>query len=328
MPPSLKNARLKNACILVTPTSFARDDITLRMALELEAGEVIYNQSGKPLTSPALSDMIRGVDGMIAGLDAIDRAALECADRLKVIARYGVGVDAIDLGAAREKGIVVTNTPGANSASVAELVVGLMLSLARSIPAAIQATRSGEWPRTKGISLKGKTVGLIGFGAIGRQVARMLGGFDCTLLAYDPVVDEASAAVLNVQLLERDEVTSRADFLSLHCPVLPETRSMVDAAFLTRMKPGSYLINTARGELVDENALLASLKSGHLSGAALDVFASQPPAPDNPLLLHPSVIATPHMGAHTDGAMSSMGWMALNDCLAVLRGEEPLYRVV
>jgi D-3-phosphoglycerate dehydrogenase len=328
MPSSLKNARLKNACILVTPTSFARNDITMRMALELEVGEVIYNQSGKPLTSAELAAQIRGVDGIIAGLDAIDRAALECADRLKVIARYGVGVDAIDLYAAREKGIVVTNTPGANSVSVAELAVGLMLSLARSIPAATQATRRGEWPRTQGISMKGKTVGLIGFGAIGRQVARMLGGFECTLLAYDPVADESSAVVLNVQPLERDEVASRADFLSLHCPVLPETRSMVDAAFLARMKPGSYLINTARGELVDENALLASLESGHLSGAALDVFAPQPPDPNNPLLLHPRVIATPHMGAHTDGAMSSMGWMALNDCLAVLRGEEPLYRVV
>ncbi len=138
-----------------------------------------------------------------------------------------------------------------------------MLSLARNIPAAVQATRSGDWPRTQGISLKGKTVGLIGFGSIGKHVARMLGGFGCTLLAYDPVADEATAAVLNVQLVEQDEVAGRADILSLHCPMLPETRGMVDAGFLARMKPGSFLVNTARGELVNESALLAALESGH-----------------------------------------------------------------
>jgi D-3-phosphoglycerate dehydrogenase len=328
MPPTSRPARLKTARVLVTPTSFGKNDVTLRMALELEVGEVVYNQSGKPLTSGELAGLIGGFDGFIAGLDTIDRAALDCADRLKVIARYGVGVDAVDLQAAREKGIIVTNTPGANSVSVAELAVGLMLSLARNIPAAANATRSGEWPRTQGISLKGKTIGLIGFGSIGKQVARMLRGFDCTLLAYDPIADETTAAVLNVQLVDIDEVASQADFLSLHCPVLPETRGMLNANFINQMKAGSFLVNTARGELVVETDLLAALESGHLRGAALDVFAPQPPDPSNPLLSHYRVIATPHMGAHTDGAMSAMGWMALNDCLAVLRGEEPLYRVV
>ena len=323
MPSTLKNSR-----VLVTPTSFGKNEVALRTTLEIEVGEVVYNQSGKPLTSSSLAAQISGFDGMIAGLDDIDRNALEAADRLKVIARYGVGVDAVDLDAAREKGIIVTNTPGANSVSVAELAVGLMLSLARDIPASVQATRNGDWLRTQGITLKGKTVGLIGFGSIGKHVARMLGGFGCTLLAYDPVTDEATANVLNVQLRDLDEVTGRSDILSLHCPMLPETRGMVDANFLARMKPGSFLVNTARGELVNESALLAALESGHVRGAALDVFAPQPPDPANPLLSHPHVIATPHMGAHTDGAMNAMGWMALNDCLAVLRGEEPLYRVV
>ena len=320
-------ANLKNYRVLVTPTSFAKNDPAIREALQAEVGEVVYNTSGKPLTSAELASLIPGIDGFIAGLDTIDRSVIQHADRLKVIARYGVGYDSVDVQAAREKGIVITNTPGANSTSVAELAVGLMISLARNITSAAQATRSFEWPRWQGISLEGKTVGLIGFGAIGRQVARMLGGFDCTLLAHDPIADEAVATTLGVRLVSRDEVIRRADFVTLHCPVLPDTRGMVNASFLATMKPGSFLINTARGELVDEQALLNALESGSLRGAALDVFASQPPSKGNPLLLHPRVIATPHMGAHTDSATNAMGWMALNDCLAVLRGQDPLYRV-
>ncbi len=318
---------LRKCRILVTPTSFGKNDPTLRKALEDTVGEVAYNTTGKPLPSADLAVLIPGFDGFIAGLDVIDRAVIEKADRLRVIARYGVGVDGIDLEAARQKGIVVTNTPGANSISVAELAIGLMICLARKITTAAQATRNGEWPRWQSMSLEGKTVGLLGFGSIGRQVARMLGGFDCTLLAYDPIADPTIAASLGVRLLAQEQVVSQSDIVSLHCPVTPQTRGMVDAAFLERMKPGSFLVNTARGELVHEDALLQALDSGRLNGAALDVFATQPPAKDHPLLLHPRVIATPHMGAHTDGATNSMGWMSLRDCLAVMRGEAPLYRV-
>ncbi len=320
-------ADLKQMRVLVTPTSFAKNDAPLRAALENEVGEVVYNVSGKPLSADGLAQLLPGIDGYIAGLDAIDRTALASADRLKVIARYGVGVDAVDLQAARDKGIVVTNTPGANSVSVAELAVGLILSLARNIPAAITATRSGEWPRLAGVSLEGKAVGLVGFGSIGQQVTRRLSGFDCTLLAYDPITPESRAAELGVKLLPLEELASQADFLSLHCPLTSETRGMVNAAFLQAMKPGAFLVNTARGELVDEAALLAALDSGQLRGAALDVFSNQPPATDNPLLNHPRLLATPHMGAHTDGATRAMGWMATHDCLAVLRGDEPQFRV-
>jgi D-3-phosphoglycerate dehydrogenase len=323
MPENLKQMR-----VLVTPTSFAKNDPALRAALEDEVGEVVYNLSGKPLASDDLARMLPGIDGYIAGLDAIDRNALATADRLKVIARYGVGVDAVELGAAVEKGILVTNTPGANSVSVAELAVGLILSLGRNIPAAATATRSGEWPRLAGVSLEGKTVGLVGFGSIGQQVARRLGGFDCTLLAYDPITPESRASALGVKLLPLEAVVAQSDFLSLHCPLSDETRHMVNSAFLEAMKPGAFLVNTARGELVDETALLEALDSGKLRGAALDVFSSQPPAKDNPLLSHPRLIATPHMGAHTDGATQAMGWMAMRDCLAVLRGEKPQFRVV
>ncbi|MCJ7536246.1 MAG: hypothetical protein MUO57_12000, partial [Anaerolineales bacterium] len=153
-------------------------------------------------------------------------------------------------------------------------------------------------------------------------------GFNCQVVAFDPVADEELAAKLDVDLLSLDELIGIADLLSLHCPVTSETRAMVDAAFLQKMKSGSYLINTARGELVNEKAMYSAIKSGKLRGAALDVFSQQPPEADNPLLGLPQVIATPHMGSHTDGAADAMGWGALNDCLAVLRGEEPLHRVI
>ncbi len=164
-------------------------------------------------------------------------------------------------------------------------------------------------------------------GAIGRQVARRLAGFDCQVLAYDPLADEAFARAYHVTLARRDEVLARSDFLSLHLPLLPETRGLVGAEFLGLMKRGAYLFNTSRGELVDEAALAEAIQSGHLQGAALDVFSREPPGEDNPLVKLPQVLATPHCAAHTDGAMNAMGWMALRECLAVLRGEQPSYPV-
>lgn len=318
---------LKHAHILVTATSYGKNDIRLKTELESLVASVTYNLTGKPLTSQQVADLLPGIDGYIAGLDIIDRSALEKADHLKVIARYGVGVDSVDLNAAREKGIVVTNTPGANSVSVAELALGLMLALARQIPEAVTAVHQGKWPRLSGLSLENKTVGLLGLGAIGKQLAIRLRGFDCRTLAYDPYADQNFAAANNIKLTSMEEVISEADFVSLHLPLLPETRFLVDADFLAKMKKGSYLINTSRGEVVDEDALLAALESGHLRGAGLDAFTIEPPDPSNPLLQLPQVIATPHLGAQTDGATSNMGWLAMQDCLAVLHGDEPKYRV-
>jgi D-3-phosphoglycerate dehydrogenase len=319
---------LKDCKVLVTPTSFGSHDPELKKQLEATAGEVVYNTTGKPLSSDDLVKLLLDVDGYIAGLDLIDRAALQAAKQLQIVARYGVGVDSVDLDAARELDIVVTNTPGANSGSVAELALGLMLTLARKINTAISMTSQGEWPRLRGVSLDGKTVGILGFGAIGQQLAQRLVGFGCTVLAYDPYASEEAAAKYQVELCEQDEVIARADFLSLHLPALPETCGMVNADFIARMKTGAYLVNTARGEIVDEAALLAGLESGMIAGAALDAFVQQPPSADNPLLRHARVIATPHMGAHSDGATNAMGWASLKDCLAVLRGEEPCHRVV
>ncbi len=319
---------LKDYRILVTATSYGKSEPQLCRDLEAEVGQVVYNTSGKPLKAAELRECIAGFDGIIAGLDEFSGEVLRAAGRLKVVARYGVGVDNVDLAAAREYGIVVTNTPGANSRAVAELTVGLILALARQIPQASQATKAGGWPRVVGLSLEGTTIGLYGFGAVGKQVARCLAGFDCEIRAYDVAADAEFAAAHGVKLCSAGELIAAADFLSLHCPVLPETRGLVNEAFLARMKPGSFLINTARGELVDEDGLLAALQTGHLRGAALDAYNQEPPGAGHPLLNLPQVIATPHTGAHTDGAINAMGRMALEDCLSVLRGERPRYRVV
>jgi D-3-phosphoglycerate dehydrogenase len=318
---------LKECRILVTPTSYGKNDTRLKSELEALVGDVIYNPTGKPLSSAEVADLLPGVDGYIAGLDTIDAAALQAANKLKVIARYGVGYDKVDLVAAKEKGIVVTNTPGANSVSVAELALGMMLALARQIPEAVEAVHQGKWPRFSGVSLEGKTIGILGLGSIGKQLARRLAGFDCKILAYDPYADEAYAREHQIELTSQDFLLSASDFVSLHLPLISETREIVNATFLAKMKKGSFLINTSRGEMIDEQALLEALLSGHLKGVGMDAFQAEPPDPNNPLLAMPQVLATPHLGAQTDGATSTMGWLAMKDCLAVLNNEEPVYRV-
>jgi D-3-phosphoglycerate dehydrogenase len=318
---------LKECRLLVTPTSYGKNDSRLKTQLEEQVREVIYNPTGKPLTSAEVAKLLPGIDGYIAGLDAIDAPALENADRLKVIARYGVGVDNVDLAAARKKRIVVTNTPGANSVSVAELALGLMLALARQIPEAVEAVHQGKWPRYSGVSLERKTIGILGLGAIGKQLALRLNGFDCKILAFDPFADVPFAADHHIELAALDKLIREADFISLHLPLLPETRGMINESFLGKMKKGSFLVNTSRGEVVDEEALLKALQSGHLKGAGLDAFIAEPPDPKHPLLALPQVIATPHLGAQTDGATSNMGWLAMRDCLAVLGNNEPVFKV-
>src|SRR4030043_97473 len=206
--------KLKECRLLVTPTSYGKNDSRLKTELEAQVREVIYNPPGKPLNSAEVAGLLPGIDGYIAGLDGIDAMALSAANRLKVISRYGVGIDNVDLVAAREKGIVVTNTPGANSVSVAELALGLILALARQIPEAVEAVHQGKWPRYAGISLEGKTIGILGRGGIGKHFARRLSGFDCKLLAFDPFADVSFADANHVELASMEAVIQRSDFIS------------------------------------------------------------------------------------------------------------------
>lgn len=319
---------LEKCHVLVTATSFGKDDPSLRTRLEASVGKVTYSLFGRPCSSEELRLLVHDVDGIIAGLDQIDRPVIEKAPKLKVIARYGVGYDRVDLACAREKGITVSFTPGANAISVAELTIGLMLCLARDIPSASEATKAGGWPRLSGISLAGKKVGILGLGAIGKAVVKRLIGFECQILVYDIYIDNKFVQNNNIIVVSIDSMLPEVDFLSLHLPVIEDTKCLVNSSFLARMKPGSYLINTARGELVDETALTKALRSGHLRGAGLDAFYPEPPSPANPLLTMKNVIATPHAGAHSDSATKAMGEMALEDCLAVLAGGKPSHPVI
>jgi D-3-phosphoglycerate dehydrogenase len=318
---------LKKCTVLVSPTSFTQGDPKVLQMLESSVGSVIYNTTGKRLSALQLTEMLKGVDGYIAGVDEVTADVIAFADRLKVISRYGVGVDSIDLEAAKQHGVIVTNTPGANSVSVAELALGLALDLARGITTAVSETHRGGWPQSSGVSLKGKTFGIVGLGAVGRELVLRLKGFDLRIVAYDPYPNKEFAAVHGVELMKLDEVLAVSDVVSLHLPATAETHGLVSARFLTTMKTGAFLINTARGELVDEGALKQALDNGKLHGAALDVLTDEPPASSNPLLTDPRVIITPHMAAHTDDAMAAMGRMATEDCLAVLRGDKPAHQV-
>jgi D-3-phosphoglycerate dehydrogenase len=316
---------LRACCVLVTPTTFGMQDPALRSELEQTVGDVRYSPEKRPLTAPELTSLVNGIDGWIAGLDEIDASVIAAADTLKVIARYGVGFDRVDVTAATQRGIVVTNTPGANSAAVAELTIGLMLALARRICQANQAVRSGQWPRISGVGLAGKTVGLVGFGSIGREVACRLSTFGCRVLVADPYVSPEAVSGCGAILMSLDELLPASDFVCLHAAATPVTTGMVNESFLRIMKPGAFLVNTARGELIEEAALAQAIESGRLRGAALDCFRKEPPGIEHPLLQLPQVLVTPHTGAHTDEAVNAMGRMALDACLAVLRGQRPAH---
>lgn len=227
---------------------------------------------------------------------------LESPGRLKVIGRAGVGVDNIDVEAATRKGVVVMNTPGGNSIAVAELTLGLMLALHRQLVPAISATKAGKWEKKRfagGHELFRKTVGLVGLGNIGQLVAQRCMAFGATVIAYDPHPVEASRR-LGVQIVPLDELFRRSDVVSLHLPLMEDTRNLVGSTLLALMKKGSYLINCARGGIVDEAALAAVLRDGPLAGAAMDVFAREPVPADHPLLGLDNFLCTPHLGASTE----------------------------
>jgi D-3-phosphoglycerate dehydrogenase len=321
-------SELTEAAVLVTARSFGVADPGLRGELEAAVREVRYNDRGRPLGAQELRDSLADVDGVIAGLDRFDAECIAGAGRLRVIARYGVGTDNVDLAAAAARGIVVTNTPGANSDAVAELALGMMLALARRIAEGDRLTRAGEWSSLPGIQLAGRVVGILGLGQVGSRLARRAEALGCEVVGHDPALSEEQARACGARLASQAEVIRSADFLSIHVPATPETRGLVDAALLAGMKPGAFLVNTARGELVVEEDLLAALASGRLAGAALDELSEVPPGRDHPLLARPDVIVTPHIGAHTAEAAAAMGRSALDDLLAVLSGAAPRHAVI
>ena len=230
--------------------------------------------------------------------------AIGAAKSLRVIGRAGIGVDTIDVDAATQRGIVVMNTPGGNNVTTAEHAITLMLALARNVPQAAASLKAGRWERGRfmGAEVCNKTLGILGLGNIGSVVAERARGLRMRLVAFDPFATSEVAAKLGAELVTLDELYARADFITVHTPLTPETRGLINAEAMAKMKPGVRLINCARGGIIVEADLVAAVQSGHVAGVALDVFEQEPPGPDHPLLALEQVIGTPHLGASTDEA--------------------------
>ena len=304
--------------ILVTATSFRPENPTPALKRLREfADEIVFNPKGKPLTEDELLPLARDCEGYIAGLDFITAKVISRCERLKVISRYGVGVDRVDLEAAKARGIKVCNTPGANTNAVADLAFGLMLGVARKLPMLDRKTRGGEWVRSTGVEVCQKTLGILGLGAIGKAVARRARGFDMNVMAYDPFLDEPYAKANHIAGASFDDVIRQADILSLHLPLSEGTKNIINADVLRKMKPSAILINTARGGLIDEQAAYEFLKSGRLGGLGLDAYAIEPPE-HSPLFELDNTILTPHTGSHTLEAVKNMSEMAVQNLIEAL----------
>lgn len=251
-----------------------------------------------------LAGIIGDYDGLVVrSATKVTAKLLERAQRLRVIGRAGVGVDNIDVEAATKRGIVVMNTPGGSNVTTAEHAIALLLALARNIPQAAAAVRAGKWPRGLiGTEVCNKVLGIVGLGNIGAIVAERAVGLRMKVIAYDPFVTPEAAARLRVELVPLDDLIARSDFITLHVPLTAETRGLLDAEALARTKKGVRIVNCARGGIVDELALVEAVKSGHVAGAAVDVFEKEPPPPDHPLLALEQIVCTPHLGASTSEA--------------------------
>ncbi len=262
------------------------------------------------LKGEALKEAIRAADGVIVRSQTkITADLLDNPGKLRAIVRAGVGVDTIDVGAATRKGVVVMNTPGGNTFSTAEHTISLLMSLSRHIPAADASLRAGKWERNKfiGTQLAGKTLGVVGLGRIGREVARRATGLDMKIVGFDPFLSPDRAGQLGIEAVaDIEQLLPRCDYLTVHTPLTDETRNLLNAARLAKMKKGARVINCARGGIINEEALAEALKSGHLAGAALDVFVQEPPPADHPLLKLANVVVTPHLGASTHEAQLSV----------------------
>ena len=259
----------------------------------------------------------------------VTREVLAAARRLKVVARAGVGVDNIDVDAATELGILVVNAPTGNIVAAAEHTIALLMALARRVPQAHMSMTQGEWNRKRfmGVEIREKTLGLIGLGRVASEVARRVQGLEMRVVAYDPYVSHEHARKVGATLLPLEEVLAQADFLSLHLPLTPETRHFLNRERIARMKKGAYVINTSRGGVIDEHALMEALDAGHLAGAALDVFAEEPLPPDHPLRRHPKVVLTPHIGGSTQEAQARVATDAAEQVIMVLQSKPAPYAV-
>ena len=291
-----------------------------------QAGEVTVVSK---LAEAELIRQIPDFDALVVRSETrVTAPVIEAGRKLRVVGRAGVGVDNIDVTAATQKGILVVNAPRGNIVAAAEHTMALLFALARWVPQADASVRRGEWTRARfvGVEVRGKTLGVVGLGNVGSEVAKRAHGLEMDVIAYDPVVSVERAELFNVALVTLGELLERADFVTVHVPLVESNRNLIGAAELARMKPTARLINTARGGIVDEAALHAALESGRLAGAAADVFEKEPPG-ENRLFTLPNFIATPHIGASTAEAQVSVAFDVAEEVAAVLAGDLPRFAV-
>jgi D-3-phosphoglycerate dehydrogenase len=297
--------------------------------------EVIYESWMDTRRLVPADELIERIQGQDIGIviieaDFIFREVFERGKKLKLVGACRGNVTHVDIEAATEHGVLVVNTPARNATAVAELTVGLMLAVVRNIPKAHQMVSSGAWvdptvcySSFRGTELAGKTIGIVGFGAIGRQVTKRLSAFETSTIVYDPYVDPEEIKKAGARPLDLDDLVMQSDFITLHCPSLPDTIGLISAQRIALMKPTSYLVNTAGAAIIDRDAIVRALSGGHIAGAAFDVYETWPVQPYNPLLKLENVILTPHMGGATEETVERHSRMIADDIERFLSGERP-----
>jgi D-3-phosphoglycerate dehydrogenase len=310
--------------LISLPSTFQPLLASARNILESHDFEVIERWLDTGIPKPELLRLVSDIHGFIVGLDIIDEEVLAAAPKLRVLSKHGIGTDNINIPAATRRGIVVANTPGTNSSAVADLAIGLMICIARKVLRSNATVRKGQLVPLLGPELEGKTLGIIGVGNIGKKVARRALAFGMRVIGNDLIENAAFAAETGVRYVSKDEIFRASHFITLHTPLTPETRDMIGKQEILRMRDGAYLINTARGGVVDEDAVAQALIEGKLAGAAFDAFAIEPPALNCALFKAPNVLLTTHMGGSTPEAIQRAGDLAAWNIVNVLQGKRPV----
>lgn len=307
--------------ILTTSPGFGRHGSVPAKLQELGWELIRCVDTGLP--DGGVSDHIARVDYMVAGLVPVTAQMLEGATRLKAVVKHGVGVDNIDIPACTARGLPVANTPGANADAVAELAIGMMFALARNMPAGHQSLISGGWDRKVGSQLGGKVLGILGLGNIGRNLAQKARGLGMRVIASDPYADKDFAAANGIGLTDLDGLLTGSDYLSLHIFGGKDNAALINADSIARMKPGARLLNLARGEVVDLDAVAAALTSGQLGGVGIDAYTAEPPDRSHPIFGAPNTVFMPHSGADTIEALENVGLMNIADIQELMAGGQP-----
>jgi len=318
--------------VLITALAFRKHGAEQVQILRSLGYHIAENPLWRPLTEGELCELLATLDaddicGIVAGGDRFTDAVFDRLPHLKVLSRWGIGYDAVDVAAATRRGVCVTNTPGLLGEAVADFAFGLILALARQIVGADRLIRAGGWEELSGVAVWGKSLGIIGFGSSGQALARRGRGFDMRVRAYDPYANRSIAERMGVELTTLEEVLSLSDFVSLHAELTPTTAKMMNDETFGLMKPGAFFVNTSRGGLVDEAALLRALDSGRLAGAALDAHSQEPPPPDYPFFTRPHVILTPHIAFSTEESIAAVNRAVLENLLDGMNGRRPRFLV-